>query len=231
MHDPDKLSICQPFLRNSCANSASSCPLSHSPSAHNTPSCQHFARSGVCRAGEGCLYPHVRLPESAPLCGDFGRYGWCERGSECKERHAWECKEFAEKGSCRMDGKCGLKHILTSHDGRTADSPDAENDDQQQLGFFVDSVGDRPARRDKVDSNALIANQDDFIQLDFDTDSEAEYETGSEDDEDDGEGASVADLEESLEGGAEMAGQEEESVRESAEDEDDEAEVADSLRV
>lgn len=217
VHDPSKLSICQSFLRGSCANSASACPLSHEPSAHNTPSCSHFASSGVCRAGDACLYPHVRTAEDAPLCADFGRYGWCDKGAACEERHAWECKEFAERGTCRMDGKCGLRHVLKSQAGRTM-SPPADGP-----AFFIDSTGDRPVDEDggldrpprrhgpKVDSSALIANQDDFIQLDFDTDSDEDMEddddnSGSEDDEEDGE-----------------------SNEEGNEDIDDEAEVADAV--
>ena len=219
VHDPAKLSICQSFLRGSCANSASACPLSHEPSAHNTPSCSHFAASGVCRAGEACLYPHVRTAEDAPLCADFGRYGWCEKGSACDERHAWECKEFAERGTCRMDGKCGLRHVLRSQAGRTA-SPPADGP-----AFFIDSTGDRPVGEDgdgagrasgrrhgpKIDSGALIANQDDFIQLDFDTDSDGDEDEDEDDSESEGEGEAAS--------GGEA----------DDEDVDDEAEVADSV--
>lgn len=229
MHDPAKLSICQSFLRGSCANPASACPLSHVPTTHNTPSCSHFALAGACRAGQACLYPHVRLPDDARLCAAFTRYGWCDKGPACADRHSWECKEFAEDGKCRMDGKCGLKHVLSAAAGRAPASPTGAGDVAD--AFFFDSTGDRPAGDDndddgsrsrrhgpRVDSGALIANQDDFIQLDFDTDSE-DYESGSEEEE------------EGEEGGATGESAEEAGPGDAADDDDDldEAEVADAV--
>ncbi|CDZ97969.1 C3H1-type Zn-finger protein [Phaffia rhodozyma] len=210
IHDPEKLSICPRFLRGNCNHSATSCPLSHQPTANNTPSCVHFQTTGSCRNGESCLYPHIRVSDTAPICGDFIKYGWCDRGLTCSERHALECKEFSEKGTCKMDGKCGLKHVLRAEAGRpplaateakTANSTEEETSggksiEQDHPAIYVDaratvngdrSLGSRSlenSSRDASNPNALI-DQDDFIQLSFGSSDEEAGDGDSDDDSDD----------------------------------------------
>ena len=110
-HIPDRVAICPRFLRSAC--NAQPCPLSHRPSAHNTPSCLRFQATSTCRYGEACVYPHVRVAPDAPVCEAFARGGWCdEEPGVCPDLHVWECGEFRAKGTCVKGGKCGLRHVL-----------------------------------------------------------------------------------------------------------------------
>lgn len=118
-HDPSRLSICPKFLRHTCAFPASSCPLSHNPTAHNTPSCVHFQATPTCRNGIACLYPHVRVSEDAGVCDAFAREGWCDaEAGTCPKLHVWECGEWRETGTCSRGRRCGLRHVLRAEVGR-----------------------------------------------------------------------------------------------------------------
>jgi hypothetical protein len=109
------------FLRESCPNSARSCPLSHLPSPHNTPSCLHFQTISTCRNGTACKYPHVRVAADAPICEAFARGGWCDQASgTCPDLHLWECGEWREKGTCSRGAKCGLRHVLRAEQAKAA---------------------------------------------------------------------------------------------------------------
>ncbi|WWC91868.1 uncharacterized protein L201_006815 [Kwoniella dendrophila CBS 6074] len=117
IHDPNKVTICSRFLRGSCTL-GSSCPLSHTPSTHNTPSCVRFQSTSTC-SKPNCPYPHIKVSADAPVCDDFARIGWCgkEPGS-CENLHVWECQEFREKGTCSKNGKCGLQHVVRAETRR-----------------------------------------------------------------------------------------------------------------
>lgn len=129
IHDPHRIAICSRFLRNKCPLTAETCPVSHKPSAHNTPSCAHFQRNGFCRDDDACLYPHVKVADDAPVCVAFSTEGWCDKGADCQERHAWECREYSEKGVCSRGAKCGLAHILKAKAVQpSAEGPSAQKD-------------------------------------------------------------------------------------------------------
>ena len=137
-HDAKRLAICPQFLRGVCPNTAESCPLSHNPSPHNTPSCLHFQTSSTCRNGSGCKYPHVRVASDAPICEGFARAGWCdETPGTCPNLHLWECGEWREKGTCSRGAKCGLRHILRAEQAKAILSSGGDfeqNDDFVNLG-------------------------------------------------------------------------------------------------
>lgn len=54
----------------------------------------------------------MKVKDDAPVCVDLSTLGWCDRGPRCLERHAWECREYSEKGVCGRAEKCELMHIL-----------------------------------------------------------------------------------------------------------------------
>lgn len=112
-HDPEKTAICKQFLfKESCPN-GDSCALSHEPNPHRSPHCIHFQNS-LCNK-EACHYAHIHVHSGAPVCHPFARLGYCEEGAQCADRHAFECPEFTNKGSCQVEG-CRLPHIV--HAGR-----------------------------------------------------------------------------------------------------------------
>ncbi|ORX39403.1 hypothetical protein BD324DRAFT_619574 [Kockovaella imperatae] len=122
-HNPERLAICPRFLRGTCPNTPSTCPLCHNPTPHNTPSCVHFQATSTCRNGSSCPYPHVRVSDDAPVCDAFAREGWCdEPAGKCPKLHLWECGEWREKGICSRGDKCGLRHVLRAEQGKKADA-------------------------------------------------------------------------------------------------------------
>ncbi|WWD19779.1 hypothetical protein CI109_104243 [Kwoniella shandongensis] len=117
-HDPSRVAICARSLRGQCELGPSACPLSHTPSPHNTPSCVRFQATSTC-SKPNCLYPHVKVSDDAPVCQAFARDGWCDReAGTCPDLHVWECQEYREKGTCSRKGKCGLRHVLRAEKGR-----------------------------------------------------------------------------------------------------------------
>ncbi|KAL1925032.1 uncharacterized protein VTP21DRAFT_4686 [Calcarisporiella thermophila] len=127
LHDRERLAICKKFLRNACPHVVGSgviepdekevapvegksgkCKLSHTPTAHNTPSCLHFLRGNCTHTN--CPYPHVNVNRDAPVCSPFAREGYCPLGSSCKEQHIWVCPDYAERGECSRKG-CKLPHV------------------------------------------------------------------------------------------------------------------------
>jgi hypothetical protein len=107
-HDADKQTVCKSFLyKGDCTDR--SCELSHTASAHNTPTCLHF-QSGRCTK-EDCRFAHVHVNASALNCEAFGRTGYCEKGDACAELHAYECPTFANTGECSYTGRIHYPHV------------------------------------------------------------------------------------------------------------------------
>lgn len=115
LHDQNKVGICKAFLyKDNCSN-GDDCPLSHTPSPHNTIACNHF-RNGACTKDD-CKFAHIRVSPSAAVCEGFSRLGYCEKGSNCADRHAFdECPNFTNKGACKAGEDCPLVHVR--HAGR-----------------------------------------------------------------------------------------------------------------
>jgi hypothetical protein len=127
MHDQNKVAICKAFLfKDNCAD-GDDCPLSHTPSPHNTVACSHF-RKGNCTKDD-CHFAHVHVNSSATVCAAFSRLGYCEKGDTCADRHAFdECPDFTNKGVCKAGAACRLTHVR--HAGRlrkARPSADAES--------------------------------------------------------------------------------------------------------
>ncbi|KAM0749500.1 hypothetical protein T439DRAFT_327186 [Meredithblackwellia eburnea MCA 4105] len=142
-HDSTRVAICPLSLKNRCPNSASSCPLSHTPNAHRSPHCTHFPN---CRNGINCPYSHVHVSRDAGVCAAFVGLGWCEKGAECEERHVWECKRFSEEGVC-TDKSCKLPHVLRRRNTEaiTASKDDVDMEDDEPSDLAADSSQPNPA--------------------------------------------------------------------------------------
>jgi len=115
VHDQDKVAICKRFLyKNNCYD-GEDCPLSHTPTSHNTIACKHY-RTGDC-TNDDCRFPHIYVSPSAPVCEAFSRLGYCEKGPTCDDRHAFsECPDFTNKFTCEAGNSCPLIHVR--HAGR-----------------------------------------------------------------------------------------------------------------
>ncbi|BEJ15167.1 hypothetical protein CspHIS471_0409340 [Cutaneotrichosporon sp. HIS471] len=204
-HIPDRLSVCPAFLSKKGCSLGESCPLSHKPSGHNTPSCIHFQASANC-LNPKCLYPHVRVATDAPVCEDFAREGWCDReDGTCPELHVWECPEFHAKGICSRQPKCGLPHVVHAEKLRKA-AAGAKTPEGMASGSFED--------------------QADFIGLPGEvfSDSESDEEDPVEGDEEEEEDENVDDSDDEAMGDNENEGKPCDSM-EMDTDEDDEARV------
>ncbi|KAF2468138.1 uncharacterized protein BDR25DRAFT_305141 [Lindgomyces ingoldianus] len=112
-HDPEKTAICKRYLYKDNCVYGDACPLSHAPSPHRSPTCTHFLEHRCTK--ENCRYAHVNVNPAAPVCEAFARRGYCEKGGACAERHAFECPDFTNKGSCEVEG-CPFPHVM--HAGR-----------------------------------------------------------------------------------------------------------------
>ncbi|KAH7124060.1 hypothetical protein B0J11DRAFT_530595 [Dendryphion nanum] len=164
LHDPDKTAICKTFLfKDNCSN-GNSCALSHEPNPHRSPHCIHFLNDSCNK--DRCHYAHVHVNSAAPVCDAFARLGYCEKGAECTDRHAFECPDFTNKGSCEVKG-CRLPHIV--HAGRlrkAARAYSSEIESRQPSGSpgtDEDAVV-QDVLSDPVDAHALT-QQADFIPL------------------------------------------------------------------
>jgi hypothetical protein len=109
VHDTDKQALCKRWLYKGECPKGDSCPLSHEPSPHNSPTCQHFQDSR-CN-NDKCRWSHVRINPAAPTCEAFGTMGYCEKGDGCSDLHARECPTFSNTGHCRYGDKCRLGHV------------------------------------------------------------------------------------------------------------------------
>ncbi|ORY92833.1 hypothetical protein BCR35DRAFT_349148 [Leucosporidium creatinivorum] len=142
IHDSHKVSLCPLFLRSKCPLRSSTCLLSHSPSPHRSPHCLHFPH---CKRGDTCPYAHITVDRDAPVCRAFVEYGWCERGEDCKMRHAVECPEFSERGTCGKVG-CKLPHVLRRRNEDEEESE--ESDDEGELAEGeIEWEARRPGKR------------------------------------------------------------------------------------
>lgn len=151
-HEPSNVAICPRFLRRTCANPASACPLSHKPNAHNMEHCSHFPR---CNKPD-CPYPHVETHTST-VCKDFAELGWCSKGAQCQDRHVRECPEFTKDGTC-SNSTCRLPHVINRGKKLSDQAPEESDSDEEgsQSGgdlFFTDVKGKRKAN-DLEESNS-----------------------------------------------------------------------------
>ncbi|KAK8853353.1 hypothetical protein IAR55_004057 [Kwoniella newhampshirensis] len=201
-HDPNRVAICPRSLRGQCELGPSACPLSHTPSPHNTPSCVRFQATSSC-SKPNCPYPHVKVSDDAPVCQAFARDGWCDNeAGTCPELHVWECQEYREKGTCSRKGKCGLRHVLRAEKGR------------------MDVQEEQHARpKEGKEKEGGFEEQTEFIEFDQGSpgvisddgeaeESEAEDESAEEEEEDDNEDDDIDDDD------SEDDGDEEESIAE-----------------
>lgn len=108
IHDKQRTSICRKFLSGNCPL-GEECLLSHSPTPERMPHCAHFQRGACTRPG--CLYTHVKVSPDAVVCRDFAVHGYCGNGAQCKNRHVWECPDFAKDGKC-PNRKCPMPHVV-----------------------------------------------------------------------------------------------------------------------
>ncbi|KAL2024167.1 hypothetical protein VTK56DRAFT_9323 [Thermocarpiscus australiensis] len=176
MHDPHKVAICKDFLQQGDCLNGENCDLSHDPTPERTPTCLHFVRDSCTKPD--CKYAHVKVSPAAPVCRAFGFYGYCEKGASCPDRHAFECPDFSNTGTCKIKG-CKLPHrerasvLRKGASGRDAmNGADVEMEDlsSDDEGESIDS--------DDVDSDEVdefigqdetggldLSEQRDFIEL------------------------------------------------------------------
>ncbi|WVQ74365.1 hypothetical protein IAR50_003965 [Cryptococcus sp. DSM 104548] len=118
IHDPNRVTACFNFLRGRCELGDALCPLSHKPTAHNTPSCVRFQALSYCTR-PNCPFPHVKVAADAPICEDFAYLGWCDKEEgTCQDLHSWDCPEFWSTGKCSKGKKCRLRHTVRAELGR-----------------------------------------------------------------------------------------------------------------
>lgn len=110
-----------------------------------------------CKNGDTCPYAHVlgAIDRDAAICPAFVEYGWCERGAECTMRHAIECPEFSERGTCSKPG-CKFPHILRrrNEDGAAIDGDEDDDDDEEDHGDNDEDDDDAPLLEGQIDWNA-----------------------------------------------------------------------------
>ena len=107
VHDPSQVAVCREFLRSGSCSQGQHCDLSHDLTYDRVPACVHFVR-GACTK-ENCPYPHIRANPAATVCRAFTTLGYCSKGVQCKEKHVFECPDYAE-GKCH-NPKCRLPHV------------------------------------------------------------------------------------------------------------------------
>lgn len=189
IHDSAKVAICPLFLRHSCPHRPSSCLLSHTPNDHRSPHCTHFPN---CKNGISCTYSHVHVARDAGVCEEFARYGWCEKGEKCEQRHAFECPEFSERGTCGTLG-CKLPHVLRRRNGEGVVEESSDEEDEVERVVVEkevrrkrraeEGISGEAGRRLKV-AKGLAANED-FVTLFVPLSDEEADDSEEEDDEDD----------------------------------------------
>lgn len=164
IHDPDKTAICKKFLfKESCPN-GESCALSHEPNPHRSPHCIHFQNESCNK--DGCHYAHVHVNAAASICEPFARLGYCEKGAKCADRHAFECPDFTNKGSCQTKG-CRLPHVV--HAGRLRKAAHASSSEtesrQSSISLGPDDECFKPGNSTVPDDEHGLSQQADFIPL------------------------------------------------------------------
>ncbi|KAK4154651.1 hypothetical protein C8A00DRAFT_42593 [Chaetomidium leptoderma] len=179
VHDPHKVAICKDFLQQSECLNGGNCDLSHDPIPERTPTCLHFGRDSCTKPD--CKYAHVKVSPAAPVCRDFGFYGYCAKGANCPDRHAFECPDFTNTGTCKIKG-CKLPHReRASVLRRGAGARDLSNMEDEEMGDVSsddddddgESIDDDDVDSDEVDEfigtdedgGLDFAEQKDFIEL------------------------------------------------------------------
>ncbi|EJT45238.1 hypothetical protein A1Q1_06376 [Trichosporon asahii var. asahii CBS 2479] len=231
-HIPDRLAICHQFLKGTC-QLGDNCPLSHTPSAHNTPSCSRFQATSSCYKGDKCLYPHVRVADDAPVCEAFAREGWCDTpAGTCPELHIWECPEWHAKGTCSRGRKCGLRHVLRAEKTKTkgASAPEPPTATAGAEGGFDDQA-EFIGLPGEVFSETESEEEDDSDEEEGGSDEEEEEEENEDEEEDDDEDGDDDDDDDdnSIEVDDDSGKHEAASPTEVASDEDDERLVLDQV--
>ncbi|RDW84426.1 hypothetical protein BP6252_02016 [Coleophoma cylindrospora] len=164
IHDPTKVAVCKEFLQKGSCPSGDSCDLSHDLTPERTPTCLHFAK-GNC-SNPNCRYTHVHVSPNALNCRPFGIYGYCEKGAHCAERHAHECPDFSNTGTCTTKG-CKLIHRhKASVIRRNAAAGDAGVEEENS--DLSSDEGEEEIDSDDVDSDDLEFLGDDDGQVDTD---------------------------------------------------------------
>jgi hypothetical protein len=165
-HDTDKQAICKRWLYKGECPKGDSCPLSHEPSPHNSPTCQHFQDSR-CN-NDTCRWSHVRINPAAPTCEAFGIMGYCEKGADCSDLHARECPTFSNTGHCRYGDKCRLGHVHRASRMRKAarlssDGPSSEASTPKEA--FDDSTDSEAWTGGAAHDPHQFSQQVDFVSL------------------------------------------------------------------
>ena len=119
------------------------------------PACLHFLR-GKC-SNSACRYAHVRVNPSALVCKDFAVLGYCGKGASCSERHAHECPDYANNGTCR-NRKCRLPHVdragqIRKHSANSTEKTNSPGDDDDS--DLSSAEEDYETDSDDVDSDGL----------------------------------------------------------------------------
>lgn len=169
-HNPDEVAICKFYLKDSCTRP--NCPLSHKPSAHNTPLCVHYLKGNCTNAN--CKYTHMDVDTNARVCRDLAYLGYCALGDKCTKRHVFECPDFEEFGKCARKN-CRLKHVLRANDThQTGQGPvnldalatslyDSESDDQEE-----GDEDDEEEQDSQTDSDDIAEHYDNDADYDDD---------------------------------------------------------------
>lgn len=127
----------------------------------------HFLR-GKC-SNPTCRYAHVRVNPSAPVCKNFAVLGYCNDGADCSNRHAHECPDYANTGTCRKK-ICGLPHVdragqIRRHAAQPIDTGDTSTasraTEANQSDISSDEDNNAETDAEDVDSDDLA---DDLIE-------------------------------------------------------------------
>lgn len=163
-HDPDHLTACPKYLQHSCELEGPECPLSHRPSAHNTPHCSYFLR-GSC-VNSDCRYPHVGISESAPVCRYFAKSGYCSKGPECSDMHLSQ-QSLHREAAIKKAATESASHQTpdTLDDPSAAERGDHDRDGEDGYGKDTDDEDEDDNGEDyeeeEFDSDALDSSDDD----------------------------------------------------------------------
>lgn len=92
------------------------------------------------------------------MCRAFVEYGWCDKGEECRLRHAVECPEFSERGTCGRVG-CKLPHILRRRNEDGVEDDEEEDDEEGEGEELAEGEiqweATKPSKRGRRASDAL----------------------------------------------------------------------------
>jgi len=174
IHDASKVAVCKDALQKGHCSDGDLCDLSHDLTPERTPHCLHFAK-GNC-TNPSCRYAHVQVSPGSLVCRPFGIYGYCEKGAGCSERHAIECPDFSNTGTCK-NKKCKLLHRERASVLRKA-TAERDSKPETEMADLSSDDESESADSDDVDSDEVeefigeeegpdldFATQKDFIEL------------------------------------------------------------------